>query len=66
MDFFKFYSQLDSPSDPAMELKPLSDDDMKTTAREDAIAWYLKHGKNTTKLGSLLSDEEFQKLHELQ
>jgi hypothetical protein len=66
MDFFKFYSQLDSEPDDAMKLTPLTDDDMKTTAREDAIEWYMKNGKNTSKLGALMSDEEFQKYHELQ
>ena len=43
------------------DLTPLTDDDMKTTSRDDAMAWYLKHGKNTTKLGEPLDDEGMKK-----
>lgn len=46
------------------ELKPLTLDDMKTTSADDAVAWYEKYGKNTSKLGQM-TDEEFQRHHGL-
>ena len=39
------------------QLTPLTQDDMKTTSRDDAAEWYARHGINTTKLGDPLDDE---------
>jgi hypothetical protein len=46
-------------------LRPIQPEDIATTSAEDAAEWYAKHGKNTTKLGNSMSDEEFQKFHGL-
>lgn len=43
------------------ELTPLSHEDTATYAAEDVAAWYAKYGKNTTNLGSPMSDSEFKK-----
>ena len=47
------------------ELTPLTPDDMKTASREDGLDWLKKHGKNATKLGDPMTDDEFNKHHEL-
>ena len=43
------------------ELKPLTQDDIKTTSAKDAAEWYAKHGKDTTKLGDQMTDDELRK-----
>lgn len=45
------------------ELKPLTPGDMATYAAEDVEDWLVKYGKNTTKLGPEMTDDEFRKHH---
>jgi hypothetical protein len=45
------------------QLKSLSQEDMSTTSAEDALDWQQKYGTNTTKLGSEMTDAEFNKFH---
>lgn len=60
LDYLKD-SSINKEKDNNWQLKPLTQDDMKTTAVEDALDWYAKHGKNTTRLGEPLDDEGFKK-----
>ena len=47
-------------------LTPLTTNDMKRYATEDVEDWYKKHGKNTTKLGGEMTDDEFQQHHRIE
>ena len=43
------------------ELKPLSHEDTASYAADDVVNWYKTYGKNTTKLGPPMSDEELKR-----
>lgn len=43
------------------ELRPMSQEDMSSHAREDVEEWMKKYGQNTTRLGSQMTDAEFKK-----
>lgn len=58
-------SSFSGTEDGGYELRPLTDDDMKRYATDDVVdAYYKLHkGKNPTKLGDPMSDDEFKKYH---
>jgi hypothetical protein len=44
-------------------LRPISDEDMASYARDDVEEWYRKYGTNTTKLGPEMTDAEFKRFY---
>lgn len=54
-------NKINQENSTSAELSPLSDDDMKSTAADDAVNWYQKYGKNNKKLGKPLNDQEWKK-----
>lgn len=47
--------------DGTYELRPLTVDDMARYSAEDTVEYYKKHGKNSTKLGNQMTDDELKK-----
>ncbi len=45
------------------ELRPITDDDMKTHAADDVVNWYKKHGMDSRKLGPEMTDDEFRRFY---
>jgi hypothetical protein len=43
------------------DLKELTPEDMKSYAMVDVVDWYKKYGRNLTKLGPAMSDDEYRK-----
>lgn len=60
VDYTSSYGVINGPENGSYELKPLSDNDMARTDREDVEKWYLQHGKNTTRLGPEMTDRQFK------
>ena len=50
--------RINSRDRPVKEWMPLELEDLATTSKEDAVAWLAQHGKNNTKLGQQMTDEE--------
>lgn len=61
MDTISNGSPLNGSEDGTWQLTPLSRDDTATTAAEDVLNWQKKYGKNTTKLGPQMTDDEFKR-----
>jgi hypothetical protein len=63
--FAKFWNEIEQIKgiNDEGKLTPLSQEDMGTTSQEDVANWMHAHGKNTTKLGNQMSDEDLRKFY---
>lgn len=59
------FNRLGNTEHSTSQLQPLTDEDMARYAADDVVDWYLRHGKNTSKIGEPMTDEQFRKFHGL-